>query len=469
MPPAAATLICAAFVLLLFRRDIKAHRSVSSAIWIPILWTFIIASRPVSDWLEGGTIVNVSEGPQDDTLLDKGLYFSLIISGLIVISKRPASWSTIFQFNKWLFIYFLYLALSVLWSEEPFVSFKRWVKDFGNVIMILVVLSERDPVEAAKALFIRFAYLFIPLSVLVIKYFPAASRRYDLYTNQPAFVGVSLDKNVFGMGLFVCAIGLSWVVVEALKNRPSSRATLVTFAGLLLVIVWLFRQSHSATGIACSVVGIGLLLGVNIPAMKRVVNNLGAYVCVIGVLIIGLQSSGLWDAALKQFANLMGRDPTLHGRSDIWRAALSEDINPLIGVGFYSFWTPKRNQRLSEKYYYQLGTAHNGYLETYLNSGLIGLGLLILMVAASMRRIKKEVLQGSSFGAVKFAFVAAIMFYNIAESTFDRLSPIWLVLLLVVANYPLRRAVQALEREDPQLRQKKATMTNAGWPQMSFG
>src|SRR6185436_11534805 len=107
MPPSLATILCAVFVLVLLRRDVKAHRSISGAIWIPIIWAFIISSRPVSDWLEGGAIVDISQGPQDDTLLDKTLYLVLIAAGFVVLAQRRINWGAMFQRNKWVFLYFL--------------------------------------------------------------------------------------------------------------------------------------------------------------------------------------------------------------------------------------------------------------------------------------------------------------------------------------------------------------------------
>jgi len=137
-------------------------------------------------------------------------------------------------------------------------------------------------------------------------------------------------------------------------------------------------------------------------------------------------------------AKLVGRDPTLHGRIDIWQAVLKEDSNPLIGAGFYSFWSAERNQRLSEKYYYLLGEAHNGYVETYLNSGLIGVFLLIAMIVSATKGIKREVVGSSGSGDFRLAFLITILFYNISESIFDRLSIIWFVLLVVILESPRR-------------------------------
>ena len=115
---------------------------------------------------------------------------------------------------------------------------------------------------------------------------------------------------------------------------------------------------------------------------------------------------------------------------------IKSDINPLLGAGYYSFWSAERNQRLSEKYFYNLGEAHNAYLETYLNSGLIGLLLLIVMLFFAVKRIKREVLTGSSYGALCLAFLVTVALYAISEAIFNRLNLLWFVTLLVILEYP---------------------------------
>jgi len=46
--------------------------------------------------------------------------------------------------NAPLVVFFLYCAASVFWSDFPIVAFKRWTKVLGNVVMVLVVLTEAD-------------------------------------------------------------------------------------------------------------------------------------------------------------------------------------------------------------------------------------------------------------------------------------------------------------------------------------
>ncbi len=39
-------------------------------------------------------------------------------------------------------LFFLYAALSMAWSDYPFVTLKHWIKGIGDVMMVLIVLTE---------------------------------------------------------------------------------------------------------------------------------------------------------------------------------------------------------------------------------------------------------------------------------------------------------------------------------------
>jgi O-antigen ligase len=197
------------------------------------------------------------------------------------------------------------------------------------------------------------------------------------------------------------------------------------------------NKAHSATAISCTVLGAGLLLGARSQLFKRRVQKLEAWVAATVCLILLFQVTGVGKVILKEFSEAVGRDPKLHGRSEIWGGVLKEQINPLLGTGFYSFWSPERNERISKDlgFYYELGTAHNGYIETYLNSGILGLALLLAVLASALKGIKSQVLTGSGLGPLRLAFLVDVIVYNVTESAFDRLVPLWFALLLIVVEY----------------------------------
>jgi exopolysaccharide production protein ExoQ len=395
----------------------------------------------VSSWF-GADIINAN-GVREDTFLDKGLFLVLILAGLSVLLIRRVNWGNIISANKWLFLFFLYLGISVLWSDQSLVAFKRWFKDFGNIIMVLIVISEKNPAQAVKQLLARLVYLIIPLSVMLIKYYPALSTKYSIWTYEKVFTGLATDKNGLGMTLLAPSLLLFWMLLQLLDGtaQRGQRKALFRYSILLIMTVWILHLSNSSTAVACTVLGGCLLIALKVPAIRNKVNRLGTYTLVFAVLVVFLQTIGVWTLFMESATSALGRDPSLHGRSAIWRAVLAEDVNPFIGAGFYSFWSAQRNQRLSQNggYFYLLGEAHNGYIETYLNSGLVGLALLIAAIVSSVKGIKRDVLNGSPLGDLRLAFLISILTYAVSESIFDR-STLWFILLLVMTERQYRPA-----------------------------
>ena len=101
--------------------------------------------------------------------VDRAVFFSLIAAAVYVLSQRKIDWRRLLVQNKWIALYFLFCLSSIAWTDEPFVLFKRWVKDLGNPIMVLVILSEDRPYLAVGVILRRLAFLLLPLSVLFIR------------------------------------------------------------------------------------------------------------------------------------------------------------------------------------------------------------------------------------------------------------------------------------------------------------
>ena len=79
--------------------------------------------------------------------------------------------------NVSILLYFSFCAVSLVWSDFPFIAFKRWIKALGDVEMVLVILTEFGPLGALKRLLTRLGFLLFPLSILFIRYYPDIGRR----------------------------------------------------------------------------------------------------------------------------------------------------------------------------------------------------------------------------------------------------------------------------------------------------
>ena len=145
-----------------------------------------------------------------------------MILGIIVLARRRVSLIEILRKNIWLTIFFVYCGLSLLWSDFPEIASKRWIKAFGDPIMVLVVLTEAHPTQALAILLKRIAYLLLPMSVVFIKYFPELGKDYDPWTGWAFYTGVTTNKNMLGYLLFV--FGLLFRVRSSENSAATAKA-----------------------------------------------------------------------------------------------------------------------------------------------------------------------------------------------------------------------------------------------------
>jgi O-antigen ligase len=378
----------------------------------------------------------------DGSPLDSLIFLGLIVAAATVLSRRRLDWGGLFRSNRLLIIFFIYLGISVLWSDYSFVSFKRWIKDLGNIVIVLVVLSDDNPVAAVRFLLARLCYLVLPLSIVFIKYFPTLGRSYDPWTGAAFYTGLAADKNMLGGSLFACSLFLVWMLVQPDRRRTGLKGRLDYFVLLLMggMAAWLLQQAHSSTALFCTVVGALIIW---LTRFRRVRAHLGVYGASLAVILVVLNLVVNVPEAL---AGILGRDSTLSGRTDIWSALLKEGTDPLFGAGYYSFWTGDRVARLSGGFYYALNEAHNTYLETYLNNGLIGVALLLAVLLSAGIRIKQEAMKSESFGAFRLGCFLPLVFYGVTEAFMNHLGDLWFLFILVVMCYPKKIPAQTGQR-----------------------
>ena len=445
MPPVIALLIFVAFIAWQFALERKRRTGISSSLWIPTLWIFIIASRPVSQWLHPGAPDATATLDLDGSPIDRIFYFGTIFASYIVLAKRQLDWRQVFRQNRWLFLYYGFFLLTIFWSAHPFVSFKRLFKDFGNVVMILVVLTEANPTAAVKSLLSRCAYLLLPLSFLFIQYFPQLGRGLTPFTWELTYTGVTTDKNTLGEVLIIFGLFLVWEGVErwTRNRRKVTRQETVAWTLMLLIEFWLLWRAHSSTSLGCFVVGSVILLVMRLPFLRRNSHRLGIYgLCLVVVLMI-LNSFFNIGA---MFAESLGRDATFTGRTEIWDRVLHSPTNAIFGQGFWIYWDSDAAQSLFSEYYFRMPQSHNGYIETYLDGGYIAVIFLVCLLVSFLAKAKSDIVRGSSFGVLFLLYVLTALVYNYTEAAFARLTLVWFAMLLAGIRVPFMPNLRGIPR-----------------------
>jgi exopolysaccharide production protein ExoQ len=429
MPPLLALFVTLILVLWLLFKDTRHSQGTSAGLWLPTIWLSIISSRYVSEWLTPG-----AEGDylHEGSPIDQPIFLTLIAAAGWTVARRKIQWSGLASGNLILIAYLAYGGLSVSWSDFPFIAFKRWIKVLGHLLMVLIVYSEPEPKEAIRALFRRVGYLLIPTSVLLIKYFPDYGRSFSEWTGAAFNTGVTTNKNSLGVLTLMIGIAFVW---DTFVRRPGISQALrrheLWAGGLILVMTaWLLGQANSATSSVSLFAALGSML---ILGNRRLRNrNLGLY------LFLGVSFLLLVDwlfGATEAVIQALGRDPTLTDRTHLWDDVLSIRINPLVGAGFESFWLGERVRQLWSKWLWMPNQAHNGYIETYLNGGWIGVLLLAGALISTYRVAKSALSEDPRFGRFCMSCLLAIVVYNYTEASCKVLHPLFFLFFLITVNF----------------------------------
>lgn len=436
MSPSLALLAWVILLVALLRFDPANDSKVSSVLWVPVIWMFIVGSRLPSQWF-GGAMGQSANALEDGNPLDRSIDLVLILISIGTLGARSFRWGDFVRRNQALMAFILFALVSVVWSDFPFVAFKRWFRDLGNYFVILVVLSDPRPIEAIRTVLRRVSYLLIPLSILLIKYFTAIGRQWSVWTGSTEYVGAATSKNMLGLLCLLSGLYFFWDVVTRWSERRKQRAKriIVVDISFIAMTLWVMNLASSTTSDICLVMGCLVIAGAHSKVLRRRMWLLKAMIpasfVVYLILSLGFNMNG-------SMAEAVGKDPTLHDRTKIWSFLLSMHTNPVIGTGYQSFWLGSRlllfwnNADLGH-----LNEAHNGYLEVYLELGLIGVALLAWFVISIYRTACKRLSYDFDLAVLGLASWIMIVFYNMSEAAFES-GLLFIVFLMGALTVPER-------------------------------
>jgi exopolysaccharide production protein ExoQ len=365
--------------------------------------------------------------------LDRAFLIGLFCLGLVILAKKRFNWSNAMRANPWLFLLLGYMLVSIFWSEIPYLSFKRWVKELVAVTMACVVLTETLPREAMQSVFRRIVYILIPFSVLLIKYFPKYGVMYGHWSGKLMWTGVALHKNGLGRLCLIAAFFLIWTLIRRWRGHNIRVFKYQTHADVFILILtlWVLKGppgAYPATAIVALAVGLATFMV--LLWMKKHRINLGAntlMIITVLVIVYGIVTPMIGGLSFLDFSSAIGRDETLTGRTEIWKELVPIAMqNAILGDGYGSFWTSTtRNLYATD--------AHNGYLDTLLQIGFVGLFFLAMFLISCCRKAYKQLTQDFDWGALWVCFIFMAVFHNISESSIDSFSNHLMAILLFLA------------------------------------
>ena len=406
----------------------------SPALWLPVLWLVITGSRFVSQWINLGS--GEASSSTEGSPIDAAFFLGLIVVGVGVLATRNVSLGELVSRNRWIALMIGYSLISILWSDFPDVAGKRWFKTLGHPIMALIVLTDPSPMAAVRTVLKRCAYVLIPVSVLFIKYYPEYGRGWDNWTGQGFNNGIQLNKNGLGYICMVFGVFFLWNLLIAKGSATQPRQWSEVFLSILMlsITLWLLSASDSKTSMVCLTAGAGILVFLGWKALN--LRHVARYIIVTGLILAAIE---LTFGVYEEIVLMLGRNPTLTDRTEVWADALTLQPNPLLGAGFESFWLGDRLDKLWEKWWWQPNQAHNGYIETYLSLGWLGVAIMVGMLLSTFLKICRHLPEDFELARLRLAFFSAILVFNYTEASFKGVHLVWTLFYLVALDCPIQR------------------------------
>jgi O-antigen ligase len=308
-------------------------------------------------------------------IVNQVLYSFLFLVSIICLIPRAKDFSKIIMKEKFLSLFIIWALITVIWSPEPFVSFKRLFQIISISLTFTVFLTYVRNENQVLKYFKYILYPYLILSIAAVFVIPAAI--------DPEFLswrGFTAHKNTLGQ------FGLISVVTCYVIYRSESSFYAKLFAGSMIFIsIALLAGSLSSTAILTFLIVIAFG---SVLMIDRVFKPLGisraASVITTSILLLIIVLLVVWvpeiDTLIPQ---LFGKDSSFSGRTYLWEYIWEEvQKHPLHGTGYQGFWITD-SPRITALYTFFVwlpNQSHNGYLDIMNETGMIGLLLFLLIL-----------------------------------------------------------------------------------------
>ncbi len=348
-----------------------------------------------------------------------------------------------------LLAYLAFAGASVLWAFSPERSFVRFVQQVMVVTSIVLpaILAARAA-DMMRALFLCFAF------ALILNLYFVFGGSVTIAYDGSKFVNIGYQgyfegKNYLGECAAV-ALLLSWYEI---LQRGWRRALGIIIAAIAILLV-LLSNSKTAFGLSliCPLIAWLTLLLRKITRISPAIVLLSAPICYVVL-------SSVKTNLMNQLSYRLYGDSTFTGRTIIWDFA-SQEIgrSPLVGWGYQSFWlVPDSPSLEAPGWVKMMPNAHNGYYDTMLEMGYVGLALLLVFIIATLHAVGRVADRDPRRARLVLSLALFIILFNFFESLWMRgFEFLWVVFLITAAEtgrywrpFPLRRATYSSRSQRP--------------------
>jgi O-antigen ligase len=399
------------------------------SIYLLVFWLGLIV--PLVAYSPREASIGMSEG----SLTNQVLITSFGLVGALFLPAAIRRFDGAFQWlvAAWI-LYLGWAAASLLWSTYPDLTVRNLVAFvLVSVSCFGLGVGFYGSLPNGRDLFVRHVFWASVLSALVILLpLPFRFQEYDLldpsqrldiggnfsaYVTRPVMVALLIlaATTILGVRRWQKRDWF-WVVVLVLPLLALKSRGPVMWGMIALGIFYLFYR----TSIRDRVLQAGVLFMIGIGTYIYYTEN------VLGTIfrpLVPYLTRGNVEAT-----------ETLTGRIPLWRA-LIEPIwqHPWLGAGFAAFWSPANVSELGSSVVSGRASSHNGYLEELLNTGVVGLTILLAFCLGTLTLALRRARRGDPLGWLLFLFMVFYLLLNLTNAlTQEYFQPPFVMILVAL-------------------------------------
>jgi len=327
--------------------------------------------------------------------------------------------------DKWLWILVGLAFVSVVWSGVPLLTLRHSIALLGTTFFGVYLASRYSRQEILKLLVWTLGLIAV-LSLGFALLLPQYGIQYE--NSKIAWRGVYFHKNLLGNFMVLTAITS---LLYAFSCRGKRLVGLILF-GISVALLFL---STSRTALVILLILLFLLSMIKI-LRGRYMRSISARI----LLILSVGSLAVWlTHNMDIIFNILGRDTTLTGRTFLWQAVLGMiHKRPWLGYGYNAFWLGEEglSNSIWQSIHWRPDNAHNGYLDLWLQLGLLGVVFFAVSFITNLFKAITLVRRENGWVAMfPLLFLTCMLIHNITESTIlFRNQIFWILYVLITVQ-----------------------------------
>ena len=310
------------------------------------------------------------------------------------------------SFNPLIVLCVLWCFASVFWSLDSGISFRRSVALLMTTFMGLFFAARYDWSEFVQRLAYAFAFVVI-ITFMIVAIDPSRGIHDTIHPG--AWRGAYTTKNYLGstmtrsLAIMLCAFAM----------RPDRGWLWLPMAALSFLLVIL---STSKTSLLSCIFVIGAFIFIRFYRRYPI----SRMVLIYSLLAIITLFTALMVTIPEVMLGLIGKDTSLTGRTGIWDNIFRSIYErPILGYGYSVYWVDE----FGPSYYVRLAlewgvpSAHNGWLETWLSVGIIGVLMFALLYIWTLMLAIMRLKRGGTETYWVIIITLVFLIFSLSESS----------------------------------------------------